>query len=62
MPREKKEHETLSIRLEKQIANRLADYCDKSGQTKTLAIERALTMYINDYDKKEKILESKTID
>ena len=38
--------------------DRLCDYCDRSGQTKTVAIERALDMFIDDYDAKMKLLAS----
>lgn len=50
MEKEKKKCQPMSIRLEQNIAERLADFCNRSGQSKTTAIERAITAYIDDYD------------
>lgn len=36
--------------MERTIYDRLTQFCDKSGQSKTIAIERALSHYIDDYD------------
>ena len=41
MAREKKENVPVSIRMEKQTYDRLAEFCEESGQPKTVAIERA---------------------
>ena len=41
MAREKKENVPVSIRMEKQTYERLAQFCEESGQLKTVAIERA---------------------
>lgn len=54
MPRPKKENTPTSFRLSTEVYNRLAQFCDESGQPKTLAVERAITMYINDYEAKMK--------
>lgn len=50
MNREKKRSQPMSIRIEQNIAERLSDFCKKSGQSKTTAIERAIVAYINNYD------------
>ena len=42
----------VSLRMKRDLYNRLLDFCESSGQSKTVAIERALTMYIDDYDSK----------
>ena len=42
----------VSLRMKLELYNRLLDFCESSGQSKTVAIERALTMYIDDYDAK----------
>ena len=52
MARPKKESQQVAIRMEKSIFDRLEQYCSDSGQSKTLAIERAVAACINDYDKK----------
>lgn len=49
MPRPKKDNYPLSLRIEKNVYDRLTQYCEDSGQTKTLAIERALMVYIDEY-------------
>ncbi len=59
MPRQKKESQPFSIRMNKAIYERLNEYCEESGQSKTVAIERAISMYIDDYDGKKKIIAGK---
>ena len=53
-----KETQSFTIRMDRELFDRLSDYCERSGQTKTTAIERALSMYIDDYDRKMEILAS----
>ena len=60
MPRIKKEQEPLNVRLDKSIAERLVEYCGEVGQTKTTAVERALTMLIDDYERKKDIINRNT--
>lgn len=52
MPKKQKDSQPFSIRMEKQTFERLNQFCDDAGQSKTLAIERAINMYIDDYDAK----------
>ena len=52
MARERKEHVPVSVRMEKQTYERLVDFCEESGQSKTVAIERAVNLYIDEYNKK----------
>lgn len=40
----------MSLRIERSIAERLTDFCKRSGQSKTTAIERAIIAYIDNYD------------
>lgn len=62
MPRQKKESQPFSIRMDKIIYERLKEYCEETGQPKTVAIERAISMYIDDYDgKKRMIKDRKTV-
>jgi len=53
-----RETQSITIRMDAALFDRLCDYCDRSGQTKTVAIERALDMFIDDYDAKMKLLAS----
>ena len=56
MGRPKKDYQATSIRLDTQLFDRLTKFCEDSGQSKTTAIERAIAMYIDDYDEKMKRL------
>lgn len=51
-----KDTQSITIRMDATLFDRLSDYCDRSGQTKTVAVERALSMFIDDYDKKMEML------
>lgn len=57
MARPKKDNKAISVRLATEIYERLNNYCERSGQPKTVAIERAITMLIDDYDDKQRIIE-----
>ena len=52
MGRIKKESKPFSIRMEKITFDRLAEYCEEAGQAKTVAVERAITAYLDEYDEK----------
>ena len=56
MARAKKETVPSSFRLSADLAERLTKFCEDSGQSKTVAVERALAMYIDDYETKQKKL------
>ena len=45
MARPKKENHPISIRMDKAIYDRLTEFCEVSGQPKTVAIERAISEY-----------------
>ena len=49
MARPKKENHPISIRMDKAIYDRLTEFCEVSGQPKTVAIERAIAAYVNEY-------------
>lgn len=57
MARPKKDNRPMTVRLATPIFERLEEYCEDSGQTKTIAIERALSLYMDDYYEKQRILE-----
>lgn len=57
MPRPKKDGFPFSIRMDNEVHKRLVEFCEKTGLSKTKAIERAITMYIDDHDRKMKQLE-----
>lgn len=51
MARAKKESQPVTIRMAKDIFDRLNKFCEFSGQSKTVAIERALAEYMDGYYK-----------
>lgn len=57
MPRAQKPHHPVTVRLEQGVYEKLNQFCEDSGQPKTVAIERALAMYIKDYYDKQAKLE-----
>ena len=54
MARPKKNGTYLNVCIETPIYNRLVALCDDAGQTKTVAVERALTAYLADYEEKQR--------
>ena len=53
MARAKKDGVRISYYIEKDVKEMLDEYCEDMGQTNTLAIERILRKYLENY-KKEK--------
>ncbi len=49
MPRAKKESVPISARIEKRTFERLEKFCEDSGLGKTVTLERALNMYMDEY-------------
>lgn len=49
MARQKKDAHTITIKMDSQVYNQLEQFCDESGQTKTMAIERILGRYFKGY-------------
>ena len=56
MARPKKNGTYLNVCIETPIYERLESLCADAGQTKTVAVERALTLYLDDYEEKQKKL------
>ena len=54
MAKKTKESRPLSIRMEKNTFERLNEFCQNSGLTKTVAVEKAVNMFIEDYESKMK--------
>ena len=46
----------MNVCIEKPIYERLEQVCADAGQTKTIAVERALNAYLDDYMEKQKKL------
>ena len=60
MAKKTKESQPFSIRMDKPTFDRLNQFCEKSGQSKTIAMERAINMYIDDYDAKMELFKVRT--
>ncbi len=56
MARPKKNGTYLNVCIKSTIYDRLVEVCDDAGQTKTVAVERALLAYLDDYDEKREML------
>ncbi len=53
MARPKKNGTYLNVCIETFIYDRLKGFCAESGQSKTVAVERALIAYLDDYEEKK---------
>ena len=42
--------------MKQKVYERLEALCEDAGQTKTVAVERALALYLEDYEEKQKLL------
>ncbi len=49
MPRAKKDAKVLCIKLATPISEKLDAFCEESGQTKTIAVERFLNKGLDEY-------------
>lgn len=49
MARPKKDGKVLNIKLSVSVYDKLEEFCDESGQTKTLAVERFLNKCLDEY-------------
>lgn len=56
MARPKKNGTYLNVCIETPIYERLEKLCEDAGQTKTVAVERALNAYLDEYEEKQRIL------
>ena len=58
MARPKKNGIYLNVCIEKNIYEELEIVCEDAGQTKTVAVERALVDYMLNYQKKKAMIKS----
>ena len=56
MARPKKNGTYLNVCIETPIYEQLSALCEEAGQTKTVAVERALSLYLKEYEEKQKLL------
>lgn len=49
MSRQKKDAKILNIKLAREISNQLEQFCEESGISKTVATEKILSKYFEEY-------------
>lgn len=54
MSRIKKDAKLLNIKLDREIHTQLENFCDETGMSKTVAVEKILSWYFSDYFSKSK--------
>ena len=56
MARQKKNGQYLNVKIDMNVYQRLEEFCEETGYTKTAAVERALTTLINNHEADQEIL------
>ena len=56
MPRAKKDHACLNIKIDAALYRKLMEVSEEAGQTKTMVVERAREGDFTDYGTKQRIL------
>ena len=49
MPRAKKDAKVLNVKLATPVYDKLEEFCEESGMSKTVAAEKIFTQFFNDY-------------
>ena len=52
MARPKKDSVAVTVKMDREVFDILSKFIESSGQSKTLAIERAIRMYVADYERR----------
>ena len=55
MSRQSKDYKSLNCKIDKQVSNELENFIKETGLSKTVTVEKALTMYIEKYKQTGKI-------
>lgn len=48
MPREKKDAKNFTCKFDREIFEKMEEFCELSGQNKTLVVERAVQKYLEE--------------
>ena len=51
MARAKKDSKALNVNLDVEISNQLTEFCNNTGFTKTVVVEKSIDKFIKDYYK-----------
>ena len=57
MPRPKKDYVVFNMRVDARVMERFKCYCDEVGQTRTLAFERIVSSFLDQYENDKQQLE-----
>lgn len=52
MPKQRKDWKALNIKIQSSVYNELEKYCEETGLSKTVAVERILNKAFKEYEKK----------
>lgn len=52
MPRQKKDAKILNIKLATPISDKLEEFCEETGMSKTIATEKIMESFFDDYFKR----------
>lgn len=55
MPRAVKDYKVLNCKIDREVAELLDKFSERTGVSKTAAVERALKKYIDDFNKTGKL-------
>lgn len=53
MPKPKKDWKALNIKIQSEVYEQLEKYCEDTGQSKTVAVERILSKAFKEHEKTE---------
>lgn len=53
MPKPRKDWKALNIKIQSNVYNELEKYCEETGLSKTVAVERILNKAFKEYEKKK---------
>ena len=56
MARQKKNGQYLNVKIDMNVYQRLEEFCEATGYTKTAAVERALTTLMNNHEADQETL------
>ena len=56
MARQKKNGQYLNVKIDMNVYQRLEEFCEETGYTKTAAVERALTTLMNNHEADQETL------
>lgn len=59
MGRPVKQHKAVNLKMEIVLYDRLSQYCEKSGLTKTKVLEKALEAYLNECEWMEQAIKKR---